>query len=48
MELLQQKKKDQEEAQYSDNNFWRINTDDATVDELLKELEENDELSRKE
>ena len=46
MELLQQKKRDQEEAEYSDNNFWRIQsaTEAQTdVDELLRELEATDE-----
>ena len=45
MELQQQKKRDQEEAQYSDNNFWRIQTAaeaDADVDELLRELEDGE------
>ena len=45
MELQQQKKKDQEEAQFSDNNFWRIKTAteaELDVDELLRELEANE------
>ena len=46
MELQQQKKRDQEEAEYSDNNFWRIQTAadaDADVDKLLRELEADGE-----
>lgn len=46
MELQQQKKRDQEEAAFSDNNFWRIKTAteaQADVDELLRELEATDE-----
>lgn len=46
MELQQQKKRDQEEAEFSDNNFWRIQTateTQADVDELLRELESGDE-----
>lgn len=46
MEAMQQKKKDLEEAEFSDNNFWRIKTateDNADVDELLRELEATDE-----
>ena len=46
MELQLQKKRDQEEAQFADNNFWRIQTAteaEADVDELLRELEANDE-----
>lgn len=46
MELQQQKKRDQEEAEFSDNNFWRIQSAteaQADVDELLRELEATDE-----
>ena len=50
MELQQQKKRDQEEAQYSDNNFWKIKSAseaEADVDELLRELDEGDDSAGK-
>lgn len=45
-ELEQQRKKDKDEAQYNDNNFWRIQSveqRDKEVDELFKELEDGDD-----
>lgn len=45
-EMEQQQRKDAAEAQFADNNFWRVKTAAETeqdVDELLKELEAGDE-----
>ena len=47
-EMEMQQKKDKEEAQYSDNNFWRIKSADQTdkeIDDLIRELEEDSETT---
>ena len=47
-EMEMQQKKDKEEAQYSDNNFWRIKSADQTdkeIDDLFRELEDDSETT---
>ena len=44
-EMEQQQQKDVQEAQYADNNFWRVKSSASTdqeIDDLLKELEDDD------
>ena len=43
-EMEQQQQKDVQEAQYADNNFWRVKSSASTdqeIDDLLKELEDD-------
>lgn len=50
-ELEQQKKKEKDEAQFNDSNFWRIQSAeqrDKDIDDLFKELEEGDDPAKEE
>lgn len=47
MEADAVKQKNLEEAQYGDNNFWKVGEDDTSynVDDLLRDLEDEDDDS---